>query len=443
MKVIITAALLLAGGSAYADNVYQRCKPAKGTAVIFFGNGVQNGIKQAEDTRATLERRYRALAPVNADFKDIVVCLAYNYDEFALGDVDQVLKQKIAEYAQSADESYRQVMRELSQRKNKPANLQKAYDDAYAAHVGKLAKEVYDGDRDVRKHVRLYTQSLAHGNPVVILAHSQGSLYANSAFRMLNKKQKKSATEVFVGAAAGEIFDHASQSFSSSKGRWTRHKEDKIISSLAAFAPLPPLSANTSHRGESWTHHLFIEDYMNDAVAGPKIDHDVALALRDVRKKPVEQQTLAATLTFGGKYAHHIGKVHLDILEAKPRHVYDRSREDGLGKFWHFRNEPTNMQGYLNDCSPDGVGEYLIGVHVDRTYIRDNDPGTSIDIQIDAGKVAKQWNLKVKDKESGRVTKPRALAIIKQTYDAAQDKCAYEFVEPTTLYFDDWAQRVQ
>lgn len=64
-----------------------------------------------------------------------------------------------------------------------------------------LAPGLYD-DRTVQDHVRTYTKSLRNGERLLIVAHSQGSLYANAAYNHMRVRRPTGINLAAIGIAA-------------------------------------------------------------------------------------------------------------------------------------------------------------------------------------------------------------------------------------------------
>ena len=121
--------------------------------------------------------------------------------------------------------------------------------------------ENYVKDQDLTAHVARYAADLAAGKRVVVLAHSQGNFYANSAYERLSSKSGFGI--VAVGTPA---------SFTAGDGPYTTLTNDQIIT------PIPGRRAPNTTNGSAFVNatastdgHSFTGNYLNGDVSGPQI----------------------------------------------------------------------------------------------------------------------------------------------------------------------------
>ena len=71
-------------------------------------------------------------------------------------------------------------------------------------------------------------EDIDEGNNVIIVAHSQGTLYGNMVYENLTTSEKLHTRLVYVGAAAASVADGSS--------RWVTNPKDWVINSLRTLS---------------------------------------------------------------------------------------------------------------------------------------------------------------------------------------------------------------
>lgn len=178
-------ALAVAFFPAFGQAAPASCSPL---TKVYFGNGVAN-------TRLDAQESMWSLVPLaeEAGLEDFEVALAYNPTEGLLLDVVETIEQKIAEDDRFswylANNILGYTLRGLTiprviARKHAPLikAIQGYVNDAIA-NVSGQSTPYYDAT--IGEHVQQYLGDLSQGRRVLAVAHSQGNLYANSAYGLL------------------------------------------------------------------------------------------------------------------------------------------------------------------------------------------------------------------------------------------------------------------
>jgi hypothetical protein len=210
-----------------------------GDADIFFVNGVANTFKKAEASKFRLEEV--VTHAVGPDCKAPLVLLAYNRTAGPILDLLQAFTQ---------------------------------------------LREVSDDDPVLLEHVDLYrgTMGGARKAKAIVVAHSQGNLYANKAFAHLAADPSLDVNRRFaiVGVATPASFV-ASSGPPYSYVTLTEDKVASVIFPLVNATVLRPNTSNTTNpfvcRDRLLNSHCFVTSYLDGAKSGPKISELVLAAI--------------------------------------------------------------------------------------------------------------------------------------------------------------------
>jgi hypothetical protein len=124
-----------------------------------------------------------------------------------------------------------------------------------------------DFDSDiVDANVRAYRAELALRNKVILVAHSNGNVYAREGYGRLTPAERTSVGVVAVATILGAV---------PGDGPWVTLVEDTYVAGFPGHLP-----ANTTNTGgfcpEIIGCHAFVEFYVNGEVSGPRIKQDVS-----------------------------------------------------------------------------------------------------------------------------------------------------------------------
>ncbi len=314
---------------------------------IYFGNGMNNTIIDANNSRIALENKLKNQLP-----KDLNIQYGYsfNHPEDQASQLMEVLRQY------SVDD-YSQVFRWLSGVVIAPQWFQ---DWMLATARGYDAFE-YVVDSDLQRHVQAYRSNILEGKPVILVSHSQGNFYANRAAGILNSQ---SFTIVAVATPSG---------FVAGGGNYTTLTNDRIMQVVPANLP----GNTTNSNSYEWTNHNFDKSYLNDDVSGLKIINHIKSAIANVKYPQQEgnQGLITVTLEWGAE-----PDVDLHVFEPNGTHVY---YENPQGKSGYLDVDDITSFGpehYYVSCDLIEIGTYAIGVN----YYRGRTPEVAR-IQVKAG----------------------------------------------------------
>lgn len=188
-----------------------QCSPPKVTN-IYFSNGVRTSFRGALQSVALIEDRFRTLlSRARAAGEVYNVGVAYNDTYGAMGfrDFQEVFAQKLQEKTGWEDVSPQDVgkmifeLENLSDPSNAPGNgniydgpVLEAY-DAALFETGAISQEEASNREyylrgTAQNHLQRYRTALLHGERVLVIAHSQGNLFALHAYEQLAEDESVS-----------------------------------------------------------------------------------------------------------------------------------------------------------------------------------------------------------------------------------------------------------
>ena len=133
----------------------------------------------------------------------------------------------------------------------------------------------FDSDT-VDANVRLYRAELALRNKVILVAHSNGNVYADEGYGRLTPAERTSVGVVAVATLLGSV---------PGNGPYVTLVEDTFVRAFPGHLP-----ANTTNTGgfcpDFFGCHAFVDFYMNGSVSGPKIVQDVSDTIPPLVRPP-------------------------------------------------------------------------------------------------------------------------------------------------------------
>ncbi len=206
---------------------------------VFFVNGVFNDCEQAGESLAALTSAASASLP-STEYTDAEFVLACNKTFSYVVDLWVAVKQRL-------ENDFERFYRYLSNVEPMPDFMQ----EAYAQIAAGVNVDALITSPTTLNHIALYKRKILEGRKVVLVAHSQGNLYANRAWDNVTSTEQRSLGIVSVGNPDTKVAD----------GRpYTTLTNDIII------RPIPfALPANTSNGGFTFadvTGHQFVSSYL-------------------------------------------------------------------------------------------------------------------------------------------------------------------------------------
>lgn len=233
LKIALGVVLLATAGSSLAA-----------PSAIVYVNGISNTF---DDSIASLQI-FKSSMQTNRLDRNYVYGNAYNAAGGFFADLKQIFSQKHHETS-SARDFWLYVDGGSAQ----PSWMTQAIVDN---HVKRFVDE--QKMTELPKHMEMYRKHLKDGRKVVMVAHSQGNLYANISQNLLvgsDAKAERNITTVGVASPARYLLPHSSYVTSS----W-----DLIINALRIVKPVLPANIRIGfHPFTDVTGHSFGRTYMN------------------------------------------------------------------------------------------------------------------------------------------------------------------------------------
>jgi hypothetical protein len=279
--------------------------PTGGTTIVF-SNGVlttkQHARAALEEVQSTVEATLNTTQPTR-DVSCTQYALAYDSEFLNSDSTTATVVNVVGQFATAAVQSgltdYATVWSSLFQYSSVVPSLP----DAWAQALGQDFSNVLIGvvapvQQDLQTQTAMYQAQLNAGNNVMVVAHSQGNLYANEAYVLLSIPQGRQFNVVAVATPG----DHVAGG-----GPWVTLQNDIIL--LVPHA----LSANTVNNNNpdrcdsavnlaSRTRcHDFTESYLTGDVSEPKIINDVIgpVGAFFLMSSGTQSATAGQTLTIG------------------------------------------------------------------------------------------------------------------------------------------------
>lgn len=368
------------------------CGSAQHKTYVFFGNGMNNDPGDAEDSRRTLQKNLVRRGGLNED--EWTFELSYNHDETVL-DLLEV-------YRQREGEATTAFWRWLGNHEIAPDWFQQAVEQSLATYS--RAEAVIDSD--LRNHVQRYRAVLLEGNRILVVAHSQGNLYANLAYDNLRSDPTGLSMSSFGIVSVANPSNRVA-----GNGPYYTRLDDRVILlvSLLYLDTLPANSVNTNE-DHDWLHHNFIDAYLNGNMTGPSI-LDTTLANANAlswHPQRVQGGPITVTLTWGAQ-----PDVDLHVYEPNGTHVYYGNR---IGPSGYLDRDDVTSYGpehyYVVSCDTLEAGTYRIALD----YYRGYGPEVA-NIQIEAGLSVRTFQEYLPSSSYGTPSSPVAIARVEVTPD--------------------------
>jgi hypothetical protein len=235
---------------------------------------------------------------------------------------------------------------------------------------------------DLRKHEMAIRNKLLEGNRVLLVAHSQGNLFANRALKTFGALEGQqpgtsdSGSDVYKDSLG--VVSVATPS-SSTTGPYITQDRDLVIKVVrAAYRGIKaPNCHNVDASGEDCLHHGFVEAYLNGDDCGGKVISEMKSVLSGLSlpKKKATTGIITITLSWGSQ-----PDVDLHVIEPNGKHVFYQEKKGHSG---YLDVDDTNGEGpehYFVACDKLEVGTYSFGLN----YFAGNRPEDAR-VQVQAG----------------------------------------------------------
>jgi len=378
--------------------------------IIFFGNGVKSIKKDAFKAKESIKKSLKAELPTE-EFELLDFKLSYN-DTHGLP-LD-LLESTIQILTGNTSRFWRFLFGlEI---------IPDWFSDKFILLSAVLDKSALVTTDSLKDHVSTYTTKIAEGKKILLVAHSQGNLFGNQAYNLLDADERLSFAMVSVANADNTVLDN-----SSSGAPYTTLVNDKVIQAIIAaqiLLPTKPMEPNTANLVDSDDplQHNFINTYMaagSVSNAGVMVDIVTALDSLITPQQVVDSGVITVALNWGAA-----PDVDLHVYEPNGAHVYWYNLEGisgTLDKDDTSRFGPEHYRVLTCDKVEEG------GYHIALDYYKGDYPEVAI-LQIDAGLVSRTIEIPMGSDIYGTPNYPRQVANIwaHKTEDNGYEFLIYE-----------------
>ncbi len=312
--LLLWAALLLPGVGYSADGRF--CQ--KGV-YVYFGNGVWNDFADADESKLVLKRRLEARV-FGTNLEGVITYnVSHNPSMGMLADLLETFVQNT-----QTDES--QFWRYLAALDPIPDEFR----DLLIETANKVNASILNANPAVQEHVVKYNKVLGEGNKVVVVAHSQGNLFANIAGLGITPQYANGFGVVSVANPDNYV---------AGGGPYTTIDEDLIIWGVPGSMPANLDNFSTINLNDV-SGHTFATSYMASGhPAETKILNDVVNMANGLNYPDTNlgSGAITATLTWNS-----MPDLDLHVFEPSGSHVY--------------YGNPTGTSGFLDLDDVNGYG---------------------------------------------------------------------------------------
>lgn len=347
---------------------------ATNTTKIYFVNGVWNTYKQAEGTRKLLSRAYKQNLEIQYLGQRFEFMLAYNYHAGKIRDVIEVIGQKMNELSdpevnkRTADQYFRLYM------------TARVFNDIvpFAARPLTTTIEEYLAGRitdtvNASVHIQRYESDLLEGYRLLLIAHSQGNLFADQAILALLDRFSGNIGMIGVASPSAVIYNNSLY--------YTAH-DDRVIDALRVVHNVLPSNVDNDpglfNDPRDFSNHQFEPSYFTSGLdSRGKIDLAVNNYMTNLifPSAQLGNGAITATLMWGVER-----DVDLHAFEPNGIHVYYANLQGQSGFLDLDDVTSYGPEHYFVSCTSLETGTYRIGVN----YYSGTLPETAR-IQIAAG----------------------------------------------------------
>lgn len=307
---------------------------------VYFGNGVWNDLEQASASAFLLENRLKpTVAGTDLD-GTITYGVSHNPSMGLLADLLETFVQN----TQTDESQFWRYLAALDQ-------IPDEFRDLLIETSNKIDASILNANPAVQEHVEKYNKALSEGNKVVVVAHSQGNLFANIAYLGITPQD--------IGGF-GIVSVANPDNFVAGGGPYTTIDEDLIIGGVPGSLP-----ANLDNfSGINWgdlTGHTFANSYMASGhPAETKILSDTVDRINGLSYPETDLGTgaITAMLTWGSN-----PDLDLHVFEPNGTHVYYANL---LGISGYLDLDDVTSYGpehYFVSCDTIETGTYRFGVN--------------------------------------------------------------------------------
>lgn len=243
---------------------------ASATAKVFYGNGVLGDWDKAYIRMKELTRAIERDAPDMIGANQLCYSLAFNTSSGIFLDVFEAATQDLGISAL-------QFWRIITGIEEMPAQ----FIDLATQIVSNANESAIASSQDLARHTSQYKNAIDNELKVVLVAHSQGNLFANKAYNQLTDAEKRSFGLISVATPSNFVADN---------GPHTTLLEDLVVVAIrtvkfGAGLPLPLLPNRTNLGNRDLLGHDFFHAYLvSGSNSRAKIVADIGSVLLELEQ---------------------------------------------------------------------------------------------------------------------------------------------------------------
>lgn len=307
---------------------------------VFFSNGLWNDKEQADSSRRILERRIESRVPGMDPEGTITYATAHNPSDGKLSDLMETFEQNL-------QTDWSQFWRYLAGLDPMPDFFQNKLKEI----ANTVDESILKGNPAVQDHIEKYNKFLSEGNKVVVVAHSQGNLFANIAYLGIDSQYIDGFGIVSVGNPDNYV---------AGGGPYTTIDEDIIIQSVPRSLP-----ANLDNffgiNLRDLTGHMFAASYLTIGhQAETKILDDTINTINGLNfpDSSLGNGIITVALTWGSN-----PDLDLHVFEPDGTHVYYMNMNGSSGYLDRDDVSSYGPEHYFVSCDTIKPGTYRFGVN--------------------------------------------------------------------------------
>lgn len=289
-KFILIVLLALFSTHALAEH----CSVSERKLAIYFSNGMFNDEDDARDSLGALEAQTKP--HLQAQGYTLNYDIAYNENEVWYYQILEVFGQK-------QREDWSLFYRWLGSLEIAPDWFKEAMESTSQS----ISSHNYVSDADLQSHIASYKSEIESCKRLLVIAHSQGNFYANSAWDAIY--QGKAASGKYYMNRFPNIGLLSVATPAAHVGDWlltlddhhpiTRYitlSNDWVINAvrILSFTVLPATHTNT-HDDPDWKHHAFVGSYLNGNVTGSVLMQGIQDIVGKLETLPFDRTALEST----------------------------------------------------------------------------------------------------------------------------------------------------
>lgn len=388
--LLVVLFLLLAKG-VHAQEQELACAIGEKSTQIYFGNGVNTSLAEARLSRNSLVYAYRVNNDIEQTYPDeeFAFILAYNRSRGLVLDLLETINQKVDEtggltagqilflmkLSKKAALSSIEAMSTATGGGRIVVSLAvDAVDAASDAYIEKLENDAeylsrYYEETTTSLHVQKYTSDLQEGKKVIVVAHSQGNLFANNAVAEVVNRYPEYVNSIGIVGVANPAGIRVGTN------QYVTADDDRVIDALRishsvlgsnldndpGFFDDPRDSLNHGFLTSYMASELTIEYANGNTLASRAVIDDLFLTLLGGLEYPESELTDGAikiTLEWGNN-----PDVDLHVYEPNGEHVYYRNFGGVSGYLDLDDTDGVGPEHYYVGCDTLEEGRYTVGVN--------------------------------------------------------------------------------